>query len=258
MDWSSVDYLWIIVMYLSAVWTLILTAPIHCRASIAFSKLIWLLWITSVVYCKQIQALANLNSGTSMIQFPATACDWALKQHWFLSTTSLQNARTDIHLQLSKRLLSSSWINFWRLKNLKTTVFQQFTKWQYSSSSFSTLDLYQCKPNKCFKCNAMTFKHFKVCRKRLKYTLAHWVTCIQAVHTHIYIGRWGYLKRSSLWGSFSEPQTSTVNCKSHTLDPDQRLNTQTERAKPLPGPHSGKFQHEIVHCYNISLMWVNN
>ncbi len=27
------DYLWIIVMYLSAVWTLILTAPIHCRGS---------------------------------------------------------------------------------------------------------------------------------------------------------------------------------------------------------------------------------
>ncbi len=27
--------LWIIVMFLSAVWTLILTAPIHCRGSIA-------------------------------------------------------------------------------------------------------------------------------------------------------------------------------------------------------------------------------
>ncbi len=34
-DWRGVDYLWIIVMFLSAVWTLILTAPIHCRASIA-------------------------------------------------------------------------------------------------------------------------------------------------------------------------------------------------------------------------------
>ncbi len=31
MDWSGVDYLWIIVMFLSAVWTLILTAPIHYR-----------------------------------------------------------------------------------------------------------------------------------------------------------------------------------------------------------------------------------
>ncbi len=29
MDWSSVDYLLIILMFLSAVWTLILTAPIH-------------------------------------------------------------------------------------------------------------------------------------------------------------------------------------------------------------------------------------
>ncbi len=31
MDWSGVDYCDV----LSAVWTLILTAPIHCRASIA-------------------------------------------------------------------------------------------------------------------------------------------------------------------------------------------------------------------------------
>ncbi len=31
--WSGVDYLWIIVMFLSAVWTLILTAPIHCGGS---------------------------------------------------------------------------------------------------------------------------------------------------------------------------------------------------------------------------------
>ncbi len=34
MDWSGVDDLSIIVMFLSAVWTLILTAPIHCRASV--------------------------------------------------------------------------------------------------------------------------------------------------------------------------------------------------------------------------------
>ncbi len=34
MDWSCVDYLWIIVMLLSVAWTLILTAPIHCRGSI--------------------------------------------------------------------------------------------------------------------------------------------------------------------------------------------------------------------------------
>ncbi len=34
MDWSCVDGLWIIVMFLTAVWTLILMAPIHCRESI--------------------------------------------------------------------------------------------------------------------------------------------------------------------------------------------------------------------------------
>ncbi len=33
LDWSHVDYLWIIVMFLSDVWTLILTAPIHFRGS---------------------------------------------------------------------------------------------------------------------------------------------------------------------------------------------------------------------------------
>ncbi len=29
MDWTHVDFLWIVVMFLSAVWTLILVAPIH-------------------------------------------------------------------------------------------------------------------------------------------------------------------------------------------------------------------------------------
>ncbi len=33
MNWSRVDYLWIIVMVLLVVWTLIQTAPIHCRGS---------------------------------------------------------------------------------------------------------------------------------------------------------------------------------------------------------------------------------
>ncbi len=35
MDWIHVYYLWIIMMFLSAVWTFILTAPIHCRWSIS-------------------------------------------------------------------------------------------------------------------------------------------------------------------------------------------------------------------------------
>ncbi len=39
MDWSGMDCLWIIVMFLSAVWTLILTAPIHCRGSIGDAML---------------------------------------------------------------------------------------------------------------------------------------------------------------------------------------------------------------------------
>ncbi len=34
MDWSRKDYLWITVMFLIAVWTLILMAPIHCKGSI--------------------------------------------------------------------------------------------------------------------------------------------------------------------------------------------------------------------------------
>ncbi len=31
--WQWLGALWIVVMFLSAVWTLILTAPIHCRGS---------------------------------------------------------------------------------------------------------------------------------------------------------------------------------------------------------------------------------
>ncbi len=33
-DWSGAAYLWIIVMFLSVVWTLIVTTPIHCIGSI--------------------------------------------------------------------------------------------------------------------------------------------------------------------------------------------------------------------------------
>ncbi len=41
MDWSGVDYLWIIVMFLSAVWQHILTAPIHCRGSVGTNLFWW-------------------------------------------------------------------------------------------------------------------------------------------------------------------------------------------------------------------------
>ncbi len=33
-DWLTGVVVWIIIMILAAVWTLILTAPIHCRGSI--------------------------------------------------------------------------------------------------------------------------------------------------------------------------------------------------------------------------------
>ncbi len=39
LDWSGVDNLWIIVMFLSDVWTLILTAPIHCSRGSILVKL---------------------------------------------------------------------------------------------------------------------------------------------------------------------------------------------------------------------------
>ncbi len=53
MDWSGVDYLGIIIMFLSAVGTLILTAPIHCRGSIgdAMLKLIYILDRLKVNFC---------------------------------------------------------------------------------------------------------------------------------------------------------------------------------------------------------------
>ncbi len=56
MVWSGVDYLWIIGM-ISAVWTLILMAPIHCRGSIG----------EQVMYCndKYLQICFNAESNTS-------------------------------------------------------------------------------------------------------------------------------------------------------------------------------------------------
>ncbi len=38
---ERVDYLWIDVMFLAAAWTLILTAPIHCRGSIGEKVMYW-------------------------------------------------------------------------------------------------------------------------------------------------------------------------------------------------------------------------
>ncbi len=80
MDWSGVDYLRIIVMFLSAVWTLILTAPIHCRWSIAEQVMEcyispnlnewmneWMMHLYSafIVYCHTPKALYNHVGGLS-------------------------------------------------------------------------------------------------------------------------------------------------------------------------------------------------
>ncbi len=62
LDWSGVDYLWIIlfiVMILSAVWTLILMAPIHCKVLMG----------EQIMYCNakflQICSDEETNSSTS-------------------------------------------------------------------------------------------------------------------------------------------------------------------------------------------------
>ncbi len=70
MDWSGVDYLWIFVMFLSAVWTLILTAPIHIH---------W--WASKWCNVTFIQICSNeeTNLSTSWI-----AWGWVNFQHIFI------------------------------------------------------------------------------------------------------------------------------------------------------------------------------
>lgn len=61
MDWSCVDYLWIVVMFCLAVWALILMAPIHCRY--IFPGLFW--WRGGLIYIldalRVIKYSANVN-----------------------------------------------------------------------------------------------------------------------------------------------------------------------------------------------------
>ncbi len=66
---SGVDYFWIIVMVLSAVWTLILTAPIHCRGPI-MSK-----WCNATLL--QICSDEETNSSTSWMA-------WVSKHFWLI------------------------------------------------------------------------------------------------------------------------------------------------------------------------------
>ncbi len=77
MDWSGVDYLWIIVMFLSAVWILILTAPIHCRGSIAEqinSSTSWIVWewvnFQQIYFFRMNYSLNPLLLNKSIIFFP--------------------------------------------------------------------------------------------------------------------------------------------------------------------------------------------
>ncbi len=60
--WTGVE--WIIVRFLSAVWTLILTAPIHCRASIAETLIDW----SGVDYCEVFISCLDSSDGTHSLQ----------------------------------------------------------------------------------------------------------------------------------------------------------------------------------------------
>ncbi len=51
MHWSRVDCLWTNLMFLSVVWTLILTAPIHCRRSIGEQVMLWCISL-NVFWCR--------------------------------------------------------------------------------------------------------------------------------------------------------------------------------------------------------------
>ncbi len=67
MDWSGVDYLWIIVMFLSAVWTLILTAPIHCWASIAEQVMQWHISPNLINKQTHLHTVVNIRSGSKKL-----------------------------------------------------------------------------------------------------------------------------------------------------------------------------------------------
>ncbi len=80
MVWSGVDYLWIIVMFLSAVWTLILTAPIHCRASIGEQvmkhyispNLFW--WRSKLIYILDGRRVSTFSAIFHFIKEDLTFC----------------------------------------------------------------------------------------------------------------------------------------------------------------------------------------
>ncbi len=53
MDWSGMDYLWIIVMFLSAVWALNLTAPVLFIEDLLVSKQCNATFLQSIMMKKQ-------------------------------------------------------------------------------------------------------------------------------------------------------------------------------------------------------------
>ncbi len=66
MDWSGVDYLCIFVMFLSAVWTLILMAPIHCRGAIG----------EQVMECKNLFQQTSILYVLRVNTYSANFCFW--------------------------------------------------------------------------------------------------------------------------------------------------------------------------------------
>ncbi len=97
--WTGVDYLWIIVMFLSAVWTLILTAPIHCRGSIG----------EQVMYCnaKFLQTCLNkvINSCTSWM-----AWGWVHFQQLYNSNCKCRDRAGTHECMILLFLFSQHWI----------------------------------------------------------------------------------------------------------------------------------------------------
>ncbi len=82
--WTGV--VWIIVMFLSAVWTLILTAPIHCRGSIAETFLqIW--WRNKLIL---IWDDLQVSTFTEVFSFLVNCSFNALMHCWLLLSTYLR------------------------------------------------------------------------------------------------------------------------------------------------------------------------
>ncbi len=92
-DWRWVDYLWTIVMFLSAVWTLILTAPIRCRGSIGEQVTLALLsrWRSSNSGCFSLPGICRIYFPLNIL----VASLWIL--HLLSSTSEKMKKDTRLH-----------------------------------------------------------------------------------------------------------------------------------------------------------------